>query len=365
MTETYLHLPTGELRPRHTDYGAQEFAPPDTVYRVATQQQLRDALKAAHAGTGAQIRVQGAIDTDTPLPAANNTRITGGTIRAAGSFVGNYMWDVRGVTNFWLDAIELDGGGLSINGIVLRECRNIYITDCITHACKTGIYAEAGASDITITGGSSHDNAMHGIAIDDKKCHGIAVLSARLYDNGAYGFDTHSTAGELAGCIIEGNGRNGKDYDGACVKLPEAVNWWLHDNDLRNSGSGPRGAVWSYAIERAPQSQMVYRNEMRAHVHFDSGKGGDISHCDNFYFTANGTPSGMVVKGPGRIAEDPALREMPEDIEDTEEPTPPDAEYVTAAEARQIALKVFEEQIAYMYLVYDPNQQAVRKAGIE
>lgn len=345
--KTYLHLPSGELRPRHTDYGAQVFSVPNNEWVVGqSQAALEKALDAARESGGGTLRIIEDVYISSPVLWASNLRTiaNGATIRATMNFSGNYLLNVLDARNF--EFIELCLRGMkTANGMSVRRSHNATWLDCDITECKTGIYIEQASSNITVVGGSSHGNTMHGIAIDDKKCTSVAVLSMHLHHNGAYGFDTHGTAGELAGCIIEGNGRSGDDYEGACVKLPEAVNWWLHDNDLRNSGSGPRGAIWSYTIERPPQSQMFYRNEMRAHIHFDSGRGGDISHCDNYYFTADGTPSGMGVKGPGRIAEDPNLREMPSEVDDGEG-APVEAEYVTAAQARAIAEQVFGERLA-------------------
>jgi hypothetical protein len=352
---TYLDIRTDETKHRHTDWGNVPVLYAENSLSVGnSQSELEKALKEVEKSGAGKLHLVEDIYISSPLRWVSNLWTVGGSIRATKDFKGSYMLDVRNVRNSLFDSVEIDGNGTSALGMTIRNTYESAWINCNVHHCRTGIYIEDESSDLLFMGGESHHNHIHhGLAIDDKRCKRIAVIGMRLHHNAAFGFDTHSTEGELAGCIIEYNGQDKGGYSGACIKLPEAHNWLVHDSTLRNDG-GKYGCVWNYEIERAPSGVKVYRCDIIGGPHFYAGKNGEILHCDNRFFDVNGDPTDMERAGPGKVVEDVTLRGWPDLVIDDPEPRPgPVEEYITRQEALLLFRELFAEEIEKVRISYD------------
>lgn len=355
----YIDLRTGETKIRHTDYGAEPFAANNRLRNVGnSQSQLEDALKAVQKNGGGTIQLIDDLIVDKDINFVDNLRLTGGSITAADSYKGGQILNVQGARNWRIDDVTVDGNGRYVLGTSIRDSDNGFITNSEFLRCRTGIYIEKGSSNITIEGGSSHDHHQHhGIAIDDKRCESIAVLSMELYNNPYFGLDSHGTGGEAAGCLIYDNGSGS---GGSCVKFPEAVDWRLHDCELRAT-RGKYGLVWTYEIERRPSGVLVYRCTGGGPTLYVCGKGGTITYYDNDFDVDDDT---VIKAGPGILTEDVDLGSLPDidwvDPEDPEEPEEPKS-YITQEQAIALYYELFSQTGA----VTRPDVQAMIDEAVE
>ena len=357
---TYLDIRTGETKPRHTDYGARPFTVAETIWRPATQEQLFSALESARKGNGGEIHLQGIIDVEATVKLPSRTKLIGGGIRAADGFKGSHLIEARGVTNVWLDGVDIDAAGHElITFPIMNESRNIVVVRCQIHDGKTGIAISKGSSDITIYACQSYGHTTwHGIAIQHTNCENIFIGACEFYGNAAYGLDSHGTHVEVAGCNVFDNGRDVDGYEGGCSKYPEAVDHWIHDSTFENDGGGGYGCVWTYGDpgkgQRKPSGVRVYRCDLIGSPHYRANEGAAIDYCDNRHMRrVDGQPqlASPVQAGPGRMVEDLNLREMPTDVDDRTQPVPepePEPEpgpELTEADVERIAARVFDEKL--------------------
>lgn len=287
---TYTDLRTGTVKPLHRSYGFTNFTLPTSDSNVSTAAQLRNAWTA---GNNQNINLSpGTYEIASTLKGtADRIVVDGGspattTIKALSGFSGSHFCEWELGQDVIFKNITFDANGIYLISLIWDRCENVLFDNVVVkNSARLGF--KSGASSYwTVNNCKSFGHTLHhGIGTKDDALltHNFSILGSEFHGNSDYGIDLHGAQFEVAGNLVFSN-RN-------CLKMPDSIDGWIHDNRLIEGTSG-LGAIFVYdaGLGRTPDNLNIYRNDIWAdQFHLRSEDNSTIYWQDNTLMNKAGT----------------------------------------------------------------------------
>lgn len=287
---TYVDRRTDTVKPLHQSFGFTDFTLPTSDSDVANAADLRDAWTA---GDNQNINLApGTYEiTSTLKGTSDRIVIDGGSpesaiIEAQPGFSGSHFCEWELGQDVIFRNVTLDAGGLYLISLIWDRCENVLFDNVVVrNSTRLGMKSEK-SSYWTVNGCASYGHLLHhGIGTKDNSLltHNFSILGSLFYANNDYGIDLHGAEYEIAGNLVYGNVN--------CLKMPDCINGWVHDNRFIE-GSSSLGAIFIYDanLGRTPDNVNIYRNDVWADkFHLRSEDGSTIYWQDNNVRDKTGT----------------------------------------------------------------------------
>ena len=321
----YLDLSTNTCRNLAKNYGfkADEFAShhgsKEVTLADCSQNALLNALDSVRSGGGTVKLPACTINVSQNIDIPSGVLLEGAGIsktklQASSSFTGNLL-RIYHQEHVVVRDLSIDGAGSISTGISTQYSHNVMVERVDAGNADGAGMRFRYRRNFTVRYSASHDaKTYHGIGTkdcfpksstpDEQECadsagsvspgalwtNNYAIYSNRFYKNGEYGLDSHSSDGEVAGNVMEGN-RYG-------TKFPDASNLWIHHNRIVNNrewGSHLYATVDIAA--RAPHNVVFYENEISGNGSYPimmRAPANNVYLINNTY--QNNSPNSLLVK---------------------------------------------------------------------
>jgi len=367
---TYVDRRTDTVKPLHRSYGFTNFTAPTSTSNVSTAAELRNAWTA---GDNQNIVLSpGTYElTSTLKGTADRIVIDGGspsttTIKALPGFSGSHFCEWELGQDVIFKNLTFDANNIYLIALIWDRCNNLYFDNVVVkNSARLGMKSEK-SSYWTVNNCSSYGHTVHhgiGTKDDTLSTANFSILGSTWYSNSDYGIDVHGAQFEIAGNLVYSNKH--------CIKLPDSINGYIHDNGLVEGATSSLGTLFVYdaGLGRKPVNINIYRNTICADVyHLRSEDQSQIFWVDNTIWNRACTvTSNLKQSGDGTAVISFTKQELTDFPDTTSGVFTSDTVAVTVgmtADAEKIAGLLADEIVASVVLGMTADVDATESFGV-